>query len=176
MSLGRTRLVSMDDVPVLTRLAVENREFLAPWDPVRPDDFFTEDCQSGAVIGALARHADGTALPQVILDDDGEIVGRITLNGIVRGPFQSCSVGYWVSRPANGRGLATSAVGDVVRIAFEELGLHRVQGETLLHNLASQRVLARNGFERIGMAPKFLEIAGRWQDHLLFQRLAVGSP
>jgi ribosomal-protein-alanine N-acetyltransferase len=49
--------------------------------------------------------------------------------------------------------------------------LHRLQAATLLHNSGSQRVLADNGFERIGIAPQYLRIAGEWQDHLLFQLL-----
>ena len=57
-------------------------------------------------------------------------------------------------------------------LAFGELGLHRVQAATLPHNAASQRVLTNNGFALIGVAPRYLRIAGRWQDHLLFQRLA----
>jgi ribosomal-protein-alanine N-acetyltransferase len=53
-----------------------------------------------------------------------------------------------------------------------EAGLHRLQAGTLLHNAASQTVLRRNGFTPIGVAPRYLRIAGRWQDHLLFQLLA----
>jgi ribosomal-protein-alanine N-acetyltransferase len=59
-------------------------------------------------------------------------------------------------------------------VAFVELGLHRVQAGTLLHNVGSQRVLERNGFTRIGLAQDFLKIAGRWQDHILFQLVAPG--
>jgi ribosomal-protein-alanine N-acetyltransferase len=136
---------------------------------VRPDEYFTERGQLAVLGAALEQHALGTCMPRVVLDDAGEIVGRITLSGIVRGAFQSCSVGYWVSEHANGRGLATAAVGDAVRVAHDELGLHRVQGETLLHNGASQRVLQRNGFVRYGTAPEYLEIAGRWQDHAMYQ-------
>lgn len=61
------------------------------------------------------------------------------------------------------------AVREIVRVAFEELGLHRVRAETLLHNVRSQRVLERNGFVRFGMAPRYLNIAGRWQDHAMYQ-------
>jgi ribosomal-protein-alanine N-acetyltransferase len=107
----------------------------------------------------------------VFLGDAGAVVVRITLNGIIRGCFQSCSMGYWVSAAANGRGLATAAVGELVRLAFDELGLHRVQAETLPHNIRSQRVLARHGFVRYGLAPAYLKIAGRWQDHVMFQKL-----
>jgi ribosomal-protein-alanine N-acetyltransferase len=90
---------------------------------------------------------------------------------IVRGAFQSGHLGYWVGRAHNGRGVATAAVAEVTRRAFAELGLHRLQAATLPHNAGSQRVLARNGFSRIGLAPRYLNIAGRWQDHLLYQRL-----
>jgi ribosomal-protein-alanine N-acetyltransferase len=121
--------------------------------------------------GALARYQQGTTVPHVILDGSERIVGRITLNDIVRGPFQSCSLGYWVSADDNGRGLATAAVRAMVRVAFDELGLHRIQAGTLLHNVRSQRVLERTGFVRFGMAPGYLKIAGRWQDHALYQVL-----
>lgn len=168
-----TRLVTLADVPALAELARVNRDFLAPWDPARSEYYFTDEGQQELVTDALARHAQGTALPHVILNEAGQVAGRITLNGIVRGPFQSCSVGYWVSAADNGRGLASAALGHVTRVAFRELGLHRVQAETLLHNTRSQRVLERNGFTRIGMAPQYLRIAGRWQDHYLYQLLST---
>jgi ribosomal-protein-alanine N-acetyltransferase len=145
-----------------------NQEFLAPWDPIRGDAYYTVDGQRDVVRAALKEHGEGRCLPHVILDDSG-VVGRITLNGIVRGAFQSCSVGYWVSAAHTGRGLATSALRHILRAAFDDLGLHRVQAEILAHNTASQRVLERNGFIRFGVAPKYLNIGGQWQDHILYQ-------
>jgi ribosomal-protein-alanine N-acetyltransferase len=62
----------------------------------------------------------------------------------------------------------------MVSLAFDELGLHRVEAGTLLHNVRSQRVLERNGFVRFGVAPSYLRIAGQWRDHALFQRLNDG--
>ena len=58
-----------------------------------------------------------------------------------------------MSAADNGRGLATAAVRDMIRVAFDELGLHRIQAGTLLHNIGSQRVLERNGFVRFGVDP-----------------------
>jgi ribosomal-protein-alanine N-acetyltransferase len=107
----------------------------------------------------------------VILNEEGEVTGRITLDAITFGAFQSCTIGYWVALENNGRGLATAAVARMVQIAFDELGLHRIEAGTLLDNLRSQRVLATNGFIQYGLAPQFIKIAGRWQDHLLFQLL-----
>ena len=75
-------------------------------------------------------------------------------------------------RPANGRGLATRAVAAIVAEAFGPIGLHRVEAGTQPENLASQRVLEKNGFVRIGLAPSYLRIAGEWRDHILYQRVA----
>lgn len=169
-----TRLVALEDARVIAELITENREFMAPWEPDRGDDYFTVESQRKVIQAGLERKAQGVSLPHVILDERGEVVGRITLNSIVRGPFQSCSVGYWLSQKTNGRGLATAALADMKRIAFAELGLHRVEAGTLKHNVRSQRVLERNGFERFGLAPKYLKIAGEWQDHILYQVLSSG--
>jgi len=171
-----TRPLTPVDARELGTLHAANREFMAPYDPVRPDEFFTEAGQAAVIAGLLQQAGAGTALPRVILDDDGAIAGRITLTGIERGPYQNARVGYWVAQEANGRGLASSALGEVLGIAFGDLGLHRVEAATLVDNRRSQAVLARNGFTRVGLAPRYLQIAGEWRDHLLFQRLDDDRP
>ncbi|GAB2956645.1 GNAT family N-acetyltransferase [Micromonospora polyrhachis] len=163
-----TRLVQLEDAPILAELLQVNRDFLAPWEPVRADDYCTVEGQREVVRTALDQHEQGVSLPWVILDAE-QVVGRITLSSIVRGAFQSCHLGYWVSAAVNGRGVATAAVRDIVRVAFEELGLHRIEAGALPHNVASQRVLERTGFTRFGLAPKYLHIAGEWQDHVMYQ-------
>ena len=162
-----TRIVSADDAAPLAATPRENRAFLAPWEPLRSENYFTVEAQRAALERALDAYARESMVPLVIVDN-GQIAGRITINGITRGAFQSASIGYWVSQQHNGRGLATAAVADAMTIAFGELGLHRLQAETLLHNTASQRVLTRNGFRPFGIAPAYLKIAGKWQDHVLF--------
>lgn len=97
-----------------------------------------------------------------MLNGAAEVAGRLTLNGIVRGPFQSCSMGYWIAEDETGKGLATSAVKAALTFAFGQLELHRVQAETLTNNIASQRVLGKTGFTQYGLAPRYLKIAGAW--------------
>ena len=169
-----TRLLMMEDVPALAELYRANREFLAPFEPVRPEEFYTAEGHRAVVQSALARYEQGTIWPLVILNDAGDIAGRININEIVRGAFQSGNLGYWVSAGDNGRGLATRAIRETVALAFGELNLHRLQAGILLDNAGSQRVLERNGFTPIGVAPAYLKIAGRWQDHMLFQLIAPG--
>lgn len=169
-AMATTRLIVLEDAAALAELLALNREFLGPWEPIRPDAYFTVDGQLRAIEEALERYEQQAVVPHVILEH-GEIVGRVTLSNIVRGPFQSCNLGYWVSSAHQGRGLATAAVREIMRVAFCELRLHRIEAGTLLHNLASQRVLERNGFVRFGIAPGYLNIAGRWQDHAMYQAL-----
>ncbi|GAA4888025.1 GNAT family N-acetyltransferase [Streptomonospora salina] len=166
-----TRLVTPEDAPELAELLRGNREFLAPWEPERDDSYFTAATQRTLLERARAEHAAGRMLPLAVLDGTDRIAGRITVNGIVRGAFLSATVGYWVSRSHNGRGLATEAVAETVRTAFADLGLHRIEAATLPHNTASQRVLLRNGFTAYGRAPQYLRIAGHWQEHILYQVL-----
>ncbi len=165
-----TRLITADDAPVLAELQQANREFFAPWSPERPRTYATVEGQRRAVADALALHAKGTALPHVIVCD-GAVVGRVTLSDVTGGTFSSCHLGYWLSQSHNGRGLATTAVSEIVDVAFGELGLHRVEAGTVPHNVRSRAVLERNGFIRFGYAPSYLKIAGEWQDHILYQAL-----
>jgi len=168
----RIRLLTPDDAPALSQLRLRSRAFLAPWEPIRQLDHDTSAGQRADLEAALAQHARGQGVPLAILDDDGAVAGRISLNTIVRGAFESCAIGYWLAADRTGRGLATEAVRAAVALAFGELGLHRVEAGTLVRNAASQAVLARCGFTRYGLAPRYLRIAGEWQDHVLFQRLA----
>ena len=166
-----TRLISLDDAAPLARLLTVNRDYLAPWSPLQSERYFTADGQREVLARDLAGYERGGMLPLAILDADGAVCGRINLNSVIRGAFQGASVGYWVSESHIGHGLATAAVADVIDIGFRELGLHRLEAATLLHNTPSQRVLARNGFRPFAVAEAYLKIAGRWQDHILFQLL-----
>jgi ribosomal-protein-alanine N-acetyltransferase len=169
----RTRLISAEDAAALAGLQRRNRDFLTPYEPVRDEAYFTEEGQRDVISRVLEEHRAGSMMPRVILDGEGEVVGRITLTGIERGPFQNCRLGYLVSQHANGRGLATAAVAEVVDIAFDELGLHRVEAGAMVDNVRSQRVLEKNGFVRFGLAPSYLNIAGEWRDHVMYQKVAA---
>lgn len=165
------RPVRLGDGAALARAYSRNRDHLAPWEPTREETFFTEGSQEMHAQQCVDDAALGRSIRFVIESDDGEIRGRMNLNNVVRGAFWSADLGYWIDATRLRRGLATRAVAQISEYARGELLLHRLQAATLLHNLGSQRVLLGNGFERIGLAPKYLRIAGEWQDHVLFQLL-----
>lgn len=167
------RLVRPDDAETLSRLETENRQYMLSGGPVRPDHYVTVAGQRELVAALLDGHRAGTCAPFVI-ERSGELVGRIILNGIVRGALQSAAVGYWVAEHASGQGIASRALRLVVAHAFDDLGLHRLQAETTLTNHASARILTKAGFEQYGVARDYLRIGGRWQDHRMFQLLNEG--
>ena len=163
-------LAAADAFP-LASAYTENRKHLEPWEPVRPESFFTTDGQAERIDGLLRQFAEGALVPFVFEAPNGRIVGAITLSGISHGPFCSSYLGYWVAADQQNRGLASSAVATVCRIARDTIGLHRIEASTLTENTGSQRVLAKCGFEAIGLAPNYLHINGEWRDCRLFQRV-----
>jgi [ribosomal protein S5]-alanine N-acetyltransferase len=168
------RELTAADAPALAEAYRRNREHLAPWDPHREESFFTDEGQAATVATQLEAAKLGQLAAWVLARGD-RIVGRVNLNNIVMGVLRSGSLGYWVDVDHQGRGLATGAV-EFACAQAQGRGLHRVDAGTLVHNVASQRVLERCGFEPYGLAPQFLFIAGKWQDHKLFQRILHDNP
>ncbi|WP_028276976.1 GNAT family N-acetyltransferase [Arthrobacter sp. I3] len=164
------RVLRRSDAGPLADAYRRNREHLAPWEPLRFEEFFTAEGQAASIESKLGLFIAGTDAPWVLVEGS-RIIGVINLSGIVRGPFLSAHLGYWVDKDVTGRGIGSAAVEFALQTARNELGLHRLQASTLPHNAASQRILKRAGFEEIGLAAQYLRIAGSWQDHILFQRI-----
>lgn len=164
----RIRPATLEDARGLAELLARSREYFRTGEPRRPEEYYTAEGQRAVLEAARRSHDAGTGTTFVI-ESDGTLVGRIALSTIVRGAFQSASVGYVVDRDVAGRGVATAALLQVVDVAFGELGLNRLQADTLPENVASQRVLHKCGFVHIGQAPHYLRIDGRWRTHDLFQ-------
>ncbi|MFD3516720.1 GNAT family N-acetyltransferase [Streptomyces sp. NPDC058657] len=169
------RPATLDDAPALAEAIRLNRAHMRPWEPRRPESFYTPQGQRARLTGLLADRDAGRAVPWLLVDGE-RVAGGITLTNVAYGPFRSAQLGYWIDAGCGGRGLATAAVARVCDLARTELGLHRIEAATLLTNAASQRVLEKSGFEDIGVAGKYLHIDGEWRDHRLFQRILHDGP
>jgi len=102
----------------------------------------------------------------VVVDPGSEaLVGVINLNEIVRGPFQSAYLGYYAFEPHAGRGFMSAGLAQVLRRAFGDLGLHRVEANIQPDNTRSIALVRRLGFRREGYSPRYLKLGGRWRDH-----------
>lgn len=102
----------------------------------------------------------------------GTFAGEINLNSIQRGPFQNAYIGYWIDQAQAGHSYVPEAVVVVMRFAFEELGLHRVQISIIPRNSRSRRVVEKLGVRDEGVAVRYLEINGVWEDHIRFAMTA----
>lgn len=150
-------------------LRARSRAFLQPWEPTWPRD----DLTRGAYKRRLSAYSHdlerGLAYPFLVFrQEDGAMVGGITLSNVRRGVAQMGSIGYWVGQDFTRRGYTVAAVNAVTRFAFLRLGLHRVEAACIPTNDASKGVLLKAGFKHEGLARAYLRINGIWRDHLLF--------
>lgn len=99
---------------------------------------------------------------------DGAFAGEVNINCVQRGPFQNAYMGYWIDHRVAGLGYVPEAVVAVLRFGFEELSLHRLQISIIPRNDASLRVVEKIGLRCEGLAQRYLEINGVWEDHLRF--------
>jgi len=157
------------DVEELCAMRTRNRDFLAPWEPLRTPAFHTLAGQRAEI--ERDRHewaADRTYAFAIVDVEGGEMRGRIALANIVRGAWENATMGYFVDEASGRRGVASEAVGLALRFAFGPCRLHRVQAAVMPHNAASKRVLEKNGFRHEGFSPHYLRLAGSWRDHDLY--------
>jgi ribosomal-protein-alanine N-acetyltransferase len=168
------RAVRPSDADDLLDLRLRNRDFLAPWDPLRPASFFTRAGQAEWIALQQRAWTDDRGYGFVVLDaEEGDrVVGGINLFNIVRSARQSAGMGYWIDQAAGSRGHATSAVLLAASFAFGHLGLHRLEPAVMPRNARSNRVMEKAGFRREGLAVRYLRIAGVWEDHSLYAMTA----
>ncbi|WP_354699721.1 [Ribosomal protein S5]-alanine N-acetyltransferase [Paraconexibacter sp. AEG42_29] len=160
------------DLDALLALRIQNRDFLAPFEAVREETFFTRAAQSREITldGDAWTAGLGFAFAVVHVHDDAteRLIGRVALSNIVRGAWQNATVGYWISEDACGLGHASTALELVLEFAFDHAGLHRVQPAIMPRNVRSRRVVEKNGFRHEGTAIRYLQIDGVWEDHDIF--------
>ena len=97
--------------------------------------------------------------------DDEQIVGAININNIVRGSFQSASLGYYVGAEYQGTGYMLEGLNQLIAYAFNTMGLHRLEANIQPKNIRSQKLVERCGFTLEGYSEAFLFINGAWRDH-----------
>ena len=151
---------------------IRSRDWLEPWEPLAEPgapDPITDPEAFKARCGAWERqrHFDAAYGFGIFLRK-GAFIGEVSLGSVQRGPFQSANVGYWIDVEHAGRGYMPEAVAVVLRFAFDELALHRVEAAIVPRNAKSRRVAEKLGLRDEGTAERFLQIRGVWEDHVRF--------
>ncbi len=173
--LGRRlvlRPLDARDFPAWQEVRRRNVDWLTRWEPrripgqadvVESRDAFAARCSARAREWQL-----GTGYGFGIFTAEGDFAGEINLSSVQRGPFQNAYVGYWIDEACAGRGYTPEAVVLALRHAFEELGLHRIQIAIIPRNTSSRRVVEKLGIREEGVALRYLEIDGVWEDHVRY--------
>ena len=149
----------------------KSRDFLKPFEPRWSESDLSRRVFLSRLKRAREEAHQGTDYGFLVFlrsPDREVLVGGITLSNIRRRAAQYVTLGYWMGQEFVGQGFMTEAVGSVVPFAFDTLGLHRIHAAFLPTNAASRRVLEKNGFREEGYAENYLQIDGRWCDHVLF--------
>ncbi|MDA8314833.1 MAG: GNAT family protein [Actinomycetota bacterium] len=164
------RTLTEADYEAWVEVRARCREWLLPWEP-RPKGAppASEDRASFAARCALRERERqlGTGYGFGIFVGR-RFAGEITLSSIQRGPFQTGHIGYWIDRDLAGHGYVPEAVVVVLAFAFDSIALHRVEISIIPRNHASLRVVEKLGLRSEGIARRYLEIDGEWEDHAKF--------
>ena len=166
------RLPKHADWRAWTTLREESTDFLRPWEPVWAQDHLSRRAFTNRVYWAGRAEAQGTALPLLMFRrQDDALLGAITLDNIRRGPAQAGTLGYWVGAAHARQGYMREAIEAVVHHAFAQMDLSRIEAACLPGNAASRGVLEKTGFKYEGVAQSYLQINGRWRNHVLYANL-----
>ncbi|MDO5620073.1 MAG: GNAT family N-acetyltransferase [Paracoccus sp. (in: a-proteobacteria)] len=165
------RLPAHHDFAPWAALRVESRDFLTRWEPVWSPDHLTRKSFTNRVYWAARASRQGTALPLFLIRHDGTLLGAITMDNIRRGPAQAATVGYWIGAQFARQGYMREALEAVVYHGFQVMDLSRIEAACLPENAASRGVLEKLGFKYEGVAQSYLQINGRWRNHVLYANL-----
>jgi len=159
------------DFPAWREVRRRNTEWLTKWEPSRPPgapDVVEDPHAFAARCNARERERQMGAGYGFGVFAEGEFAGEMNLSSIQRGPFQNAYVGYWIDQAKAGKGYTPEALVVVCRFAFEDLALHRLQISIVPRNRPSHRVVEKLGIRSEGVAVRYLEINGVWEDHVRY--------
>jgi ribosomal-protein-alanine N-acetyltransferase len=148
-----------------------NEAWLLPWEPNRltgqPDPAVDRAAFAARCAARDRERAADTGYPFGLFVDR-RLAGEVNLNNVVRGALQSGTIGYWIDRDRAGNAYVAEGVVVLTRFAFEQLRMHRLEICIVPRNTNSRRVMDKLRYRSEGVAERFLEIAGVWEDHVRY--------
>ena len=166
------RLPQHSDFREWVALRHSSAEFLQQWEPTWASDHLTRKSFTNRVYWAQRALSQGTAIPLFLIRrEDDALLGAVTLDNIRRGPAQAGTIGYWIGQPFARQGYMREAVTSVIHYAFTTLDLSRIESACLPENAPSRGRLEKCGYKYEGVAQSYLQIDGRWRNHVLYANL-----
>jgi len=166
----RLRALRPEDYAAWHEVRTRCRDWLVKWEPRNADMPYPADDRSTFSARCSIRDRErhlGTGYAFGIFIGD-RFAGEINLSSIQRGAFQSAYIGYWIDEALAGNAYVPESCVVLFRFVFEQLGLHRIQISIVPRNAASRSVVRKLGLRGEGIAVGYLEIDGRWEDHVRY--------
>jgi len=146
-----------------------NHNFLNEWEPKRSKDFYTLSYHKRQLSYEYNMFKDSKSVRLWIFKkEDNKLIGNICFSNIIMGNFKSCFMGYKLDKDEINKGYMTEAIKEAVRIMFDDFGLHRIEVNVIPRNERSLKVMEKLKFEQEGYSRRYLEINGKWEDHVHF--------
>ena len=144
----------------------KNKLYLQPWEPL----WSINELERSSFVKRVRMferlsHNDQAYSFLIFTSDNEDFIGEVNISNVQRGIIQSCTIGYWIAKDCEGKGMMSESLELVKEFIFNELKLHRIEAACLPHNIPSLKVLLKNGFIKEGTARKLLKINDKWQDH-----------
>ena len=159
------------DFEAWAQLRRESHDFLIPWEPSWSRDHLSPRSFRNRVAWAERVIRSGEGLPLFLIERRGMLLGGLTLSNVRRQPAQAGTLGYWIGEPYARHGYMTEALTALREHAFHVLDISRLEAACLPENAASRRLLERCHFKYEGVAQAYLQINGRWRNHVLYAAL-----
>jgi len=155
-----------------SELRKSSRAYLTPWEPTWDEEHLGRRAFTNRVYWAQRSISTGSAMPLFLIRrSDDALLGAITLDNIRRGPSQAGTTGYWTGQPYARNGYMREALKALVHHAFAVLDLSRIEAGCLPENAPSRQLLESCGYKYEGVAQSYLQINGRWRNHVLYANL-----
>ena len=166
------RLPQLKDYEIWVNLRRKSENFLSEWEPERDKNFYSQSSFKARVTWAKHKFNEKKVIHVFIFrQKDGILMGAITLSHLKRGAAQSGSIGYWLGEPYIKNGYMSESLRALIFQVFKNFEVSRIEAATLPENKASRSLLENIGFKYEGVAQSYLQIAGRWRNHVMYSLL-----
>lgn len=174
LSIETSRLVlttlQKDAAEMTLKFYSDNRDSFEPWEPSRPHNFYTLSYQKANLHAEEVQMNEGKLLRYWIFhkDHSNEIIGTVSFQNFLLGPFHSCTVGYKFAEKFQHQGYAYESLNKAIEVLQERNLFHRIEAYIMPNNLPSLRLIHKLYFVLEGVSYSYAKINGKWEDHMRF--------
>lgn len=163
--------INEKDGEALLRFEIENRIFFEETCMPRGDEYYNKENFMNILNELIKEQSLGIHYMYLVKDNKGEIVGRINLVDVIRGPINKAELGYRIGKNHKGKGYGKKAIAIILKEAINIHKIHRIEAGTSKENIASQKILEHNGFRNVGVFKEYIYFNGKWNDSIVYEKI-----